>query len=148
MGEYAENWDDLENGLELTYGVMGQWNETSGMIPTYNARKFAPFPHIPNTSYATIADGFITLPEDGTYLFDWNTADQVSLEDFAVLINDELVFGGATSVIGEPIIMQQGTYPIKVYLYNPSNYFGLVSWNVGCSYNGSRALLQRCSNSV
>ena len=108
MGEYAESWDDLENGLELTYGVMGQWNETSGMIPTYNARKFAPFPHIPNTSYATIADGFITLPEDGTYQFDWNEADQVKLEDFAVLINDELVLGGATSVIGKPIKMQQG----------------------------------------
>ena len=65
-------------------------------------------------------------------------SDQVSLDDFAVLINDELVLGGATSEIGEPIKMQQGTYPIKVYLYNPSNYFGLVSWNVGCSYNGSR----------
>ena len=141
MGQAAQSWEDLAKGLELTYGVLGQWNEPSGTIPTYDARQFSPFPHIPYTSYATVADGFIEIPEDGTYEFDYE-GNGVGIEDFAVLINDKVMLGGITKERLKPIKMTKGTYPIKVYVYNPSPNFGLTGFPTCQSTTGRGGRVQ------
>ena len=129
MGEYAESWDDISSGLQLTYGMIGQWNDKSGTVLVYDGKKLARFPDIPELTYATVADGVVTIPETATYEFKWDNFG-IGDQDVAVLINDKVILGGPVDLEYMPVRLEAGDYPIKIYAYNPSPEWGLTGFPV------------------
>ena len=127
VGEGAvgyREWD-ISKGVQLTFGPLGQWNETSGILWTARGEKLAPFPYSPDVIYATVADGYLQIEEAGSYEFivDWNG---LSPDSLAVLVNDKLVIGGLRYTDPIAIEMESGEYPIKVIAFNPSPNYGLT----------------------
>lgn len=126
IGEGAVDYKELDisKGIQLTYGPLAQWNETDGVLWTSRGTKIAPFPYSVDTVYATVADGFLNIEENGTYEFALNPKE-VSPNDVALYVNNKLVWGGGRS-IPIPIDMEAGEFPIKLTYFVSSQNSGVV----------------------
>lgn len=140
---------NISEGIPLTRGIIGQWNDTSGNLWTSRLSKILPHPYTPMLAHAIVADGYFYVEEAGTYEFKiplmssesifggkgnyyrtqrgkegWakNARDNSSpllVNSMALFVEDQNILGGNAGPQIASIKLEEGEYNLRVNFFHP-----------------------------